>query len=1043
MQLRRQRGYFFFGRLLAVAAVAVAPLLVLQLYQVVQQKQVDEDSVTAVLQSRSERAVQAWASGLKRIQRLVDFLASHPDMKSLDRSRCGLLIRNIAHIDELLANIGAVDLKGGLLCLAQRPNAPAPNYASAPWFAAALDATSNATLHFGRPYFGDVSKKWLVNVVAPLRNDEGQRIGMIAAAIDLSFVAEQYLDVQGLPAGSVMALVDETGRFVARNPGLDEYMGKAVPAALLAAADANFGKAFRSSSAKGEEVTLFASAAQQFGLRMGAAAPMSEVKARGRQDFVRSLAVSALALSMGVAVAAYIARRLASPLHKLVGSARAQAKGNNDARADESLPGEFHDLACEFNAMLDARRAGEASQRAQIAAEAASQAKSEFLANMSHEIRTPMNAIVGLTDLTLRTSLTTQQFGYLRRSRQAADTLLQLIDQILDFSKIEARKLHLEHRVFALDEVLDRVTVIVGQKAHHKGLEFLIGVGRDVPARLVGDSQRLTQVLVNLCGNAVKFTEVGEVVLMVARGDDSEVDNVNGGQLVLRFSVRDTGIGMSDQQVAGLFQPFTQADESTSRRYGGTGLGLAISRQLVELMGGSIEARSQLGRGSEFVFSARLGREAGSVATVLAADPRLAHKCVLVVDDNATALEILADNLVRLGCDVLTAGSGRAALELLSASSSRRPDLALVDWSMPGLDGFETARRLRMANGGPAHIVMISGSGDESVAARAREQGLEGCIEKPLSPSSLQAVIISLLHRSPIPAGVHTQAEASDDPAVMARLRGRHVLLVEDNEFNQIVACDLLTHAAGMAVDVARGGAEALELLQARHYDVVLMDVQMPLMDGFETTRRIRLKFDPDTLAVIAMTAYATASDREACLAAGMNDHVSKPIEPARLFAVLDHWLTIRTAAPRQSALNGPAQSGLSIERGLSFCLGRRDLYERVGAKYLQDWGDVVLSLRGALADGRPDQLAFAAHTLASTAGIIGASALSELARTLERSAKSDDLGTWQLHVDQIVSEGSHVAQTLEAFLAARERPVEEAGVDTSDAQSTDLRADL
>ncbi len=1006
--LGRRHGYFF-SRLVLVAAVAVAPLLALRLYELVRQKRVDEESVMAMLQSRVERSTIAWDAAVSRVERLVEVLTENRDLKTLNPARCELLIRNLAHIDPILANIGAVDLQGRLLCLAQQPNAPAPSYEKAAWFAPALASTASSPWHVSQPYLGDVSKKWLVNVVAPLHDDGGKRVGMIAVAVDLTYVSTRLLSVNGLPPGSVMGLVNAEGRFIAREPDLSNFVGTAVAAPIVAAANANRGRAFRSRFVDGTEAVTFASEPLRFGIRIGAASPLSEVQARGAQDFVRSLVVSLLALAAGAIAAAFVARRLASPLRSLAQSARSQAAGDNNARADEAVPGEFRELALEFNAMLDARRAGEASQRAQMAAEAASRAKSEFLANMSHEIRTPMNAIVGLTDLALRSPLTAQQSTYLRKSQQAADSLLHLIDQILDFSKIEARKLQLEQREFSLDEVLDRVTIIVGQKARQKGLELLVGVGRDLPVQLVGDAQRLTQVLVNLCGNAVKFTESGEIVVTVARIADS------GDQVVLRFSVRDTGIGMSEEQTSRLFQPFTQADESTSRRYGGTGLGLSISRQLVELMGGAIEVRSHLGQGSEFIFTVRLACEIATTGPVADIELPLQGVRVLVVDDSEAARTLLTDQLERLGCQVETAESGEVALRQLAASGARAPDLALVDWRMPGLDGFQTARQLRALDVRPAHIVMISAGGDESVARRAHEEGLDGSLGKPINASMLLDTLASLLGRQLPPSDAQPRATPSDDAAVMARLRGRRVLVVEDNEVNQIVASDLLSSAADVEVDVAGSGAEAIERVGARRYDAVLMDVQMPVMDGFEATRRIRANFSAEKLPVIAMTAHATARDREACLGAGMNDYVTKPFAPAHLFAVLARWL-----GPRVDPLNDLSERGLSVELGLSRCLGRHDLYAKVGRRYLQGWKGMPQSMREALAKGEPDQVAFMAHSLVSTASTIGALALSEMARALQLSIEAGEQDEWTRLVDAIDSEGTVVSEALRVHLASR-----------------------
>ena len=716
----------FFTRLLATALIAVLPLLALQIHELVRQKRLDEAAVVAQLQARVERSSVGFEAAIARIENLVQFVATRPELQQLDRERCGALVRGLAQIDPLLANVGAVDLEGRLLCLAQQPSAPQASYANAPWFADALRGTAAGATHLGRPYVGDVTRKWLVNLVRPLHDPGGRRVGMIAAAIDLQKVAERLLSPSGLPQGSVMALIDADGRFLAREPDLAGFAGKPLPPALLEAASAAAGRPFSGVAANRVHGIFITSTALRFGVRVGAGSPLAEVVAKGEQDFRRSLVVALGALALGALAAAFGARRLAAPLRSLAASARAQAAGDNDARADETLPGEFHTLAREFNAMLDARKAGEVSQRAQAAAEAASEAKSEFLAHMSHEIRTPMNAIVGLTELTLRTPLTPQQAGYLGKARQAADTLLALIDRILDFSKIESGKLELDRSPFLLDEVLDRVTVIVGHRAQEKGLEFLIGVAREVPQQLLGDGQRLTQVLVNLCGNAVKFTERGEVVLMVS------CSAADASQATLRFSVRDTGIGISAEHQARLFQPFTQADASTARRFGGSGLGLVISRQLVELMGGHLALRSEPGHGSEFIFDARFGRATGALPAAAAGAPTgtVAGLHVLVVDDSATARELLVDQLQALGCSAEALPSADAALQRLDDTARPTPDLVLLDWRMPEVDGLEAARRIQARPAPAPKLVLVTAYGDDAIAQRAREQGLDACLAK-------------------------------------------------------------------------------------------------------------------------------------------------------------------------------------------------------------------------------------------------------------------------------------------------------------------------
>jgi signal transduction histidine kinase/DNA-binding response OmpR family regulator len=529
------------------------------------------------------------------------------------------------------------------------------------------------------------------------------------------------------------------------------------------------------------------------------------------------------------------------------------------------------------------------------AAQVAERVKGEFLANMSHEIRTPLNAIVGLTDLALRSELSPKLRDYLSNSRMAAESLQALIDQVLDFSKIEAGRLDLEIRAFRLDDVLQRVTVIVGQKAQQRGLELMLNTGRLVQQQLVGDAHRLTQVLINLCSNAVKFTEEGEIVVMTVQ--QVAVDDT---YCTLRFSVHDTGIGMSAAQIDRVFHPFTQADSSTTRQYGGTGLGLAISKQLVEAMGGQIGVLSTLGVGSEFFFTATFGRGELLPAPELPAWPRVQGLQVLVVDDSIHARDIFKALLEDLGCVACLADSAASALRWLDDPANPGIDLVLLDWKMPVTDGFQAARLLRrharMSHQPP--VIMITGYGDEALARRVRDEGFEACLTKPVTTSSLLDTIVSAFgdgERRPfappeVSAPVATATSTAPAP-LRTELQGRHVLLVEDNEFNQLVATELLRGVAGVHVTVAHHGEQALELLRMAHFDAVLMDVQMPIMDGYETTRRIR---DIPTFAhlpVIAMTAHATHKDREACIEAGMNDYITKPFDPEELFAMLVRWI--------------------------------------------------------------------------------------------------------------------------------------------------------
>jgi signal transduction histidine kinase/DNA-binding response OmpR family regulator/HPt (histidine-containing phosphotransfer) domain-containing protein len=778
---------------------------------------------------------------------------------------------------------------------------------------------------------------------------------------------------------------------------------------------------------------------------------------RELQGFLRDATLAAVVVALvGVLLANVMVRRVSAPINKLVMATQSVARGQLDAQIEAGGRDEIGVLATSFRGMLERLRAyraeveeyqrgleqkveertsqleattREARDLARQAQEA-SRAKSQFLANMSHEIRTPMNGVVGMTQLLLKTSLNPQQQRYAETVRVSAESLLNVINDILDFSKVEAGKLELEVLEFDLRESVESVCDLLAQRAHDKGLELVTVVDEQVPDALVGDTGRLRQVLMNLLGNAIKFTETGEVTVRVNLLEDQPE-----GPL-LEFEVRDTGIGISAEALPRLFQAFVQADGSTTRKYGGTGLGLAISRQIVGLMGGEISATSTLGAGSSFRFTARFARQSGPAEQRAARRAELLGKRTLVVDDNATNREVLARSLQGSGMAVTCASDGPSALRLaLDAAARGTPyQLGILDMMMPGMDGLQLARAIRGSPELPAMgLLLLTSVGGQGEPEEARRAGVDAYLTKPIRQAQLLDCLVAMLGRN----GARAHPEEPLHVGESFAAPGAHILVVDDNVVNRAVIVGMLESYECRTTE-ASNGQEAVKRVAETAFDLVFMDCQMPVLDGFEATgeiRRFEVKHGRRRVPIVALTASALKGERERCLAAGMDDYLSKPVRQNELGQAISRWVEVAVQPPangngaNHGKGNGnghgktPAPPASVLDRSVIDAIRAMpnqrsgDALGRLVGIYLQHTPSAIQQLRVAVDGGQCPEAQRIAHTIKSSSGMLGAMGLAELLSQAEAAGRASSHADLSRLIPVIEAEYQEVHRALSELL--------------------------